>query len=93
MSLALVRRHVALAGLVGLTLALILTPASHVLGVGGVTYTVVALVSNIAVALALSKVYSKLSGDPGARGPAVEAGLAQILAFLASSVAIYNLIP
>jgi hypothetical protein len=45
-SLALARRHIALAGLVGLTLALILTPASHSLGVGGVIYTVVALVSN-----------------------------------------------
>ncbi len=92
MSIVLIRGHIALAGLTGLILALLITPAAHFLGLGSVVYTVIALTLNVALTAILSKVYSRLSGGAG-RGPVIEAGLAQILAFLVSATAIHNLIP
>jgi hypothetical protein len=92
-SIALIKRHIALAGLVGLAIALTLTPLSLYLSLDEIAFTVTAITLNIASTAILSKTYSKLSGSPGALGPVLEAGLAQILSFLVFVAALYNLIP
>ena len=88
----LIKKHIALAGLVGVAIAATLTPTSRYLGLDEIRFTVIALSLNIAFTAALFKTYSRLSGSPGALGPVIEAGLAQILSFLAFATAFYNLI-
>lgn len=90
--IVLIKKHIALAGLIGVSIAVALTPIARYLGLDETTFTVVALSLNIVSTAILSKTYSRLSGSPGALGSVIEAGLAQILSFLAFATAIYNLI-
>jgi len=90
--ISLAKRHVGLAGFTGVFLALAYTVFYRFAPVDYVVGTLAGFLVNIVVVLALSRVYSRLAGSPGSWGAVIEAGLAQLLAFLAFSAALYNLL-